>query len=432
MEGQTVTKEELKVLFEEHMRGYPDTLRAICKEEFAAWQTAHGAPEIPRHVVSTILQQYEEKPQISFPGAKPAEMLARVCMMRAVESDPLRFGCTTDPATYFANLPAGPGGFRYGDSWVDPFKKYATGNVISAADIISGGAMLAPQISRGFIEALREENVIDRLPTRKINVGDAEVPVQRFDVGSTAQWIGDSPTDGISVGSPEFGEETMRGRQVGLIAVIKNKLLSQAIEGTIENVTNDLLTGCNEAIGNVYFNSPGTKARPKGLIAWAGTKVSDANGTVNAQNCAIDVGKLKSAARKGLKHPARKPYLFLSVENAQALENLTGYGDGGLAFPEMQRDPPMIRRTPFVDTTFLVHGGSGSDILYVDVDEIMTGIPYVRVEQFREATVKLSDGTVLSAVQLDATFVRVLIGGIDLVPRTPHAVKLLHNAHYDA
>lgn len=339
------------------------------------------------------------------PKLPKGTLFARACMIEAAASR----RNIKDPVKHFEHL--------YGEQFI---RQMASG-IVSADDLVSGGAWIVPQMSTEFIEALHAENPLIGAGARTLEV-PGKVQVPELSSGTPVTWVGPGTDDSVSGTRANFGTRQMIEHEVSTVTGIPNQWLEMAITGADQMINQDMISSAGEAVGDAYINGLGTQKKPQGLLSRSGTHIT-ANGTANVANCAKDLGKMRSAVRKGLKRPLRKPTYILPIDLAEYLRNLPNT-NGGWAFRDaMERG--ILNNTPYIETS-LIAEGANTFALFIEADGVIIGIERIKVEAFREGTVSDGAGGMITAVGQNLTLIRLNMTGVEIITRHDKAVADLN------
>src|SRR5207247_10896836 len=126
-------------------------------------------------------------------------------------------------------------------------------------------------------------------PKRPLPVGTGKIG--KATAGATASYIGEStnaPKAQLST-----GQITLTFKKLAVLTPVSNDLLRYSSPGADMIVRNDLIAAMAVKEDSAFIRGLGVDGSPRGLLQWApGANQLAANGTVNNQNVATDLGTL--------------------------------------------------------------------------------------------------------------------------------------------
>jgi HK97 family phage major capsid protein len=398
-----LTAEELTKWFQTEGSGI---ISDIVARRFDAYAAEHRLTNsgLPTDIANLLANRIAPAPRPF--NAAPGIPFARKLMMEVVKR---RRG--VDPIEYFSNLYKGRD-----ENWT----RFGAG--VDSNAIESGGAMLEQQISLDFIESLRAANPIEKLKSRRMRI-DGTLPIPGISAAALSRWIGEARTK-IKARRANFITKEAKEKSLGVILAIHNKWLDRALPGADEFVRQDAIADCNSSLGAGYISGPGTQYTPRGLLNWVpAVNTFAANATFNSANAAFDLGKAVSLVNDGLKRDIVAGGWLMPIRVAAALRSRNDSG----VFPfreEMYRG--MLEGYPVVPTAQIAYDGTnGSPIIFADFDTIVTGDPRIRIDTSSDGTVTDDEGNSIDAFAEDYTLVRVILEGVDLIPRHDTGIAVI-------
>src|SRR5574341_851557 len=160
---------------------------------------------------------------------------------------------------------------------------------LAATSATAGGFLVGEEMSADVIELLRPASAVRQLNPVTVPMDNGTLNLPKITGGAAAAYIGENTNAPKT--TLTFGNVKPTAKKIAALVPISNDLIRRRGPGTDTMVRDDLVAAIQQKSDGVFIRSNGSVGEPKGMLFWApaGNKFN-ANGTVNAQNVAKDLG----------------------------------------------------------------------------------------------------------------------------------------------
>ena len=378
-----ITKEQARELFEEIAQR---TVEDIRKDNDDRYQKMLQGLETMRaeHAKEFPLQGYPKK------GLKAARFARAVIAGRG----------SPDAAIKFAK---------------DTLKDDVIVKALQESDFESGGALIPEQMAAEFIALLREESTVLALNPNIAPMPGGNLTLRKATAGATAYWVGESEV--ITASQQSTGQVTLTSHTIAVLVPVTNKLLRHSDAVGFDSdalILDDMMGATIEEVDTTLLRSPGSNARPKGLLYHVAASnkfaITHAAAAATLEEITADLATVQRLVEEA-KIRVRRPGWIFAPRTKWHLYTIRD-GNGNYAFKdEIGRGE--LFGSPFKSTSLVPRnlGGTSdeSEVYFADFARLIIGREGgMRTDTFDGGAYSVS-GSVVSGISQDETVMRLMM-----------------------
>lgn len=303
-----------------------------------------------------------------------------------------------------------------------------------------GGVFVPDELSAEFIDILRAEVALLKMPIEKIPMARETLTFARESSATAPAWVGENSA--VTYSDPQFDAPQLQLKKLGAQTALSNDLLRDASIAPDIILRNDLVKQATLALDIALIRNLGTSFSPKGIryIMPAGNVVGSnaGSGTPTLTNALYDINKLKSLLDTQ-NVPDMKRFLLGNPRTFLGMDLLRD-GVGGTPLGAEMAALKTLRGLPFAKTTQIPvnlsgggSGGSSESELYIgEGTEIIVGEglqPTVEVVRF--GTWVDANSNVQSGLAKDQTVIAIFLR-YDIIQKHSVSTACINGCTYGA
>lgn len=296
---------------------------------------------------------------------------------------------------------------------------------LQAGALTGGGVWIPEDLSREVIELLRNRTAVRALGARMIGMPQGTITISRLTAGSTAEYLGEGVAQRAS--QPSTDNLKLTYKKLRATVPLSNDLLRFEVFGADEIVRDDAVSSMRVKEDLQFIRGVGGENSPKGMLHWAAAANKfNANGTVNPQNVANDLGKAIQLLEEA-NIPFNRPGWIFSPRTKNFLMTQLDTNNNFLWRAELAAG--RLFGYPFMVTQQIPNNLGGgmdeSEVYLADFQELIIGESNdIEVRISDEAAYVDAGGTLVSALSRDETVIQ-LIARHDFGARHDEAIAVI-------